>query len=185
MSIDFGSLFEPSTAIKPCYHCKFVHNVPTALQRKYNWRVIMGRKILGGILGYVVMFVVVFTTFTIAYLAMGSDTAFLPGTYEVSMTWILVSSILGLVAAVVGGYVAGRVGGKGAVKVTAGIVLVLGLLLAIATALFSKPTEIRPADVPNMEAMSKAQTPVWVAFLNPVIGIVGVLIGGSLRKSFD
>ena len=145
----------------------------------------MGRKILGGIIGYVVMFVVIFTTFTLAYLAMGADTAFLPGSYDVSMTWILISTILGFVAAIAGGYVAALIGGKGAAKIAAGIVLVLGLLLAIVTAVSPKPTDTRAADVPNMEAMQWARTPVWVAFLNPLVGVIGALVGGSLRKNYD
>lgn len=143
----------------------------------------MGRNILGAILGYVVMFVFIFATFSAAYLAMGADMAFTPGGYDVSMTWIGISAILGFIGAIVAGYVAKLIGkSAGAVKILAGIVLVLGILMAIMIAVSPKPSEARSADTPNMEAMSKAQTPLWVAAINPIIGFAGVLIGGSLRK---
>jgi hypothetical protein len=143
----------------------------------------MLRSILGAIAGYVVMFFFIFLTFSAAYLAMGANTAFSPGGYDVSMTWILVSTVLGFIAAVVAGYVAAAIGKSGtAVKILAGIVLVLGLVTAIFVAISPKPTEARTADTPNMEAMSKAQTPLWIAVLNPIIGVAGVLLGGSLRK---
>ncbi|HMJ25582.1 MAG TPA: hypothetical protein VK475_07125, partial [Pyrinomonadaceae bacterium] len=68
--------------------------------------------------------------------------------------------------------------------VLAAVVLVLGLALAAAsTALRPADThEVRTGNVPNMEAMSKARHPAWVIFLGPVIGAVGVLIGGKLKR---
>ena len=146
----------------------------------------MLRSILGAIAGYVLLFIVTFATFTIAYLVMGAETAFSPGGYDVSITWIAVSTVLGFIAAVVGGYVASIVGRGGtAVKILAGIILVLGLMMAAMVAVSPRPTEERAADTPNMEAMAKAQTPLWIAILNPLIGIAGVLVGGSLHRPRD
>lgn len=142
----------------------------------------MLKKILGAIAGYIATFIFIFATFSGAYLAMGADTAFTPGKYDVSMTWIIVSTILGFVGAVIGGYVASVIGGSGAVKIMAGIVLVLGILTIVMVALSPAMIDVRTADVPNLEAMSKAQTPLWLAVLNPIIGIVGVLVGGRFRK---
>lgn len=144
----------------------------------------MLRSILGGIAGYIAMFVFIFATFSITYLAMGTDRAFNPGSYQVSTLWIGVSSVLGLVGAIVGGYVASLVGkGFTAVKVVVGIVLVMGILTIAMVAITPAPTDVRTADVPNMEAMAKAQTPLWVAILNPIIGVVGSIVGGRLRSS--
>jgi hypothetical protein len=143
----------------------------------------MLRNILGAIAGYVVMFIFIFLTFSAAYLAMGADTAFAAGGYDVTMTWILVSTVLGFIGAVIAGYVAAAIGKSGtAVKILAGIVLVLGLLTAVMVAVSPKPTDARTAATPNMEAMTKAQTPLWVAILNPLIGIAGVMVGGGMRK---
>jgi hypothetical protein len=143
----------------------------------------MLRSILGGIAGYVVMFILIFVMFTALYLALGADRAFTPGTYQVSVLWIAVSTVLGTIAAIAGGYMAALVGkGMTAVKVLAGIILVMGLITVAMVAMTPAPTDARTADVPNVEAMTKAQTPVWIAILNPIIGIVGAMIGGRMRR---
>lgn len=144
----------------------------------------MIRKIIGVVVGYVVMFICMFLLFTAAYLAMGADRAFEPRTYLPSMLWTLVTFILGFVAAVIGGFVAAAIGKGGATtKILAGVVLVIGMAAAIACLVMERPNEVRTGDVPNMEAMMKAQEPVWVAFVNPFIGVIGVLVGGRLRKN--
>lgn len=141
----------------------------------------MVRKILGGIAAYIVLFILIFAAFTCAYLVLGADKAFQPGTYDVSMIWIGISLTLGFVCAVIAGYVAAVIGSKGAVKVLAGIVLVMGILTIMAVAFSPKPGARTPS-VSNMEAMMQAQQPLWLCVVNPIIGIVGVMVGGGLRK---
>jgi hypothetical protein len=41
----------------------------------------------------------------------------------------------------------------------------------------------RTADVPNMVAMSKAQTPLWAVLIQMLVGIAGALVGAGLRKN--
>src|SRR5687768_8774995 len=143
----------------------------------------MGRNIIGGIVGYVVLFIVMFATCSTAYLVVGTDNGFAPGNYNVTMTWILVSSVFAFLAAVVGGYVAAIIGrGAGAAKILAGIILVMGLLSIVIVAASTRSAEARTADTPNMEAMTKAQTPLWAAGLSTLIGIAGAIVGGNLRK---
>jgi hypothetical protein len=141
----------------------------------------MARSIIGVIVGYLVMFVFVFVTFTIVYLAMGADRAFRPGSYETSTLWLAVSFILGTIAAVLGGVFCRLIArNMMAVYVLAGIVLVLGILFAIPS-LTSEPAEsTRTAEVANLEAMQSARTPLIPAVLNPVIGALGAIIGGLL-----
>ncbi len=144
----------------------------------------MARKILGVIVGYVVMALLVFLTFSVAYLAMGANHAFKPGTYNVSLRWTALSFVLSLIAAIVGGYTCALIArSTRAAQVLAGIVLVLGIIIAI-PALTGSDTRpnTRPADVPNMQAMQSARTPGWVAILNPIVGVVGVLVGASIRQ---
>ena len=144
----------------------------------------MARKILGVIVGYVVMALLVFLTFSVAYLAMGANHAFKPGTYNVSLRWIALSFVLGLIAAIVGGYTCALIArSTGAAQVFAGVVVVLGILFAIPvlTGSDTRPNT-RPAEVPNMQAMQNARTPAWVALLNPIVGAVGVLVGASIRQ---
>ena len=46
----------------------------------------MIRTILGVIIGYLVMVVIVFCTFTASYLLLGADRTFQPGSYEVTVS---------------------------------------------------------------------------------------------------
>ena len=147
----------------------------------------MVRAILGVIIGYVVTALLVFGFFTLAYLAMGADMAFKPGTYDLSLRWIIVSFVVNAIAAVIGGFVCASISrSTRATQVFAGIVLVLGILLAIP---ILRGTDIRPnvrsGAVSNMKAMQAARTPGWVALLNPVVGAVGILVGAGLKKTRD
>jgi hypothetical protein len=148
----------------------------------------MWRVIAAVVIGYLALALLVFASFSGAYLLMGADRAFRPGSYQVSAAWVATSILLGLAAAVVGGWVAARIAGNNRRAVTglAGLVLVLGLLMAIPVLTQSAGTNsVRTGDVPNMRAMQAAQQPAWVALLNPVIGVIGVLLGGrlSVRRS--
>jgi hypothetical protein len=146
----------------------------------------MIRNIGGVILGYIVMALLIFLTFSAAYLLMGANSAFKSGTYEVSGFWVAVSFALGLIAAVVGGYVCASVArGSRAPLALAVLVLVVGLLAAIPelrAANDGGALAARPNEVSNMEAMQNAVQPIWIALLNPFVGAAGVLIGARLRR---
>jgi amino acid transporter len=144
----------------------------------------MLRKVAGVIVGYVVMACLVFLTFSVAYLALGTDQAFKPGSYNISLRWIAVSLVLGVIAAIVGGYTCALIArSTRAAQVLAGIVVLLGLLIAIPALTGNDPRpSTRPRDVPNIQAMQNARTPKWFALLNPIVGAVGVLIGAGLRQ---
>ncbi|MFG0252004.1 MAG: hypothetical protein ACF8NJ_03930, partial [Phycisphaerales bacterium JB038] len=111
----------------------------------------MLRAIAAVIVGYVTLALWVMLTFSIAFLVLGKEFAFQEGSTQVTFGWILVSIVLGLIGAVIGGLVAGLIGAnprRTPVKVLAGLVLVLGLLLAVAQ-LFAPaegPVEAREPD---------------------------------------
>ena len=145
----------------------------------------MVRGILGVVAGYVAMALLIFLMFSIAYLAMGANRAFNPGSFDPTLFWIVISFFLSFVAALVGGYTCAAIArSKRAAQVLAGLVLVLGIIVAI-PALTSGDTRPnnRTGDVPNIEAMQKARTPGWVALMNPLIGAVGVMVGAGLRQA--
>lgn len=145
----------------------------------------MVRTIVGVIVGYVVMALLVFLAFSLAYLAMGANSAFKPGSFDPSLRWVVISFFLAFIAALVGGYTCAMIAKtKRAAQVLAGIVVVLGVLVAI-PALTSTDTRpnVRMGDVPNMEAMQKARTPGWVVLMNPLIGAVGVIVGAGLQRA--
>ncbi len=144
----------------------------------------MGRSILAVILGYVVMFLVVFLTFSGAYLAMGTEGAFQPGTYEPSTLWLVVSFVLAFIAAMAGGCTCIWIAKKMTpAYALAGLAMVLGLAMAGAMMMEPPGTRltVRSGDVPNMEAMQNARTPLWVALVNPFLGAAGVLLGARLK----
>ncbi|MHC5002893.1 MAG: hypothetical protein ACYTJ0_07195 [Planctomycetota bacterium] len=143
----------------------------------------MLRAILGVIAGYLVMMIVVFVTFTVAYLVMGTEKAFQPESFDASMLWIVTSIVLGAIAAVLGGLTCAAVarGGR-APLVLAGIVLGLGLAMAVPAFLAGdeSPPPARSGELDNFEAMTQAKQPTWLMVVNPIIGCVGVLIGASM-----
>lgn len=144
----------------------------------------MGRLIGGVVAGYLLIFVLVFVSFSLGYLVVGVDGAFQPGTYDVSALWILISFALGFGAAVAGGVVCAAIArtptGPRSLAV---VVLVLGFLLAIPVVLgASEAPAVREASVGALAAMQNARQPVWIALLNPIVGAVGVLLGGGLRR---
>ena len=144
----------------------------------------MGRAIVSVVVGYVAMFATIFLAFSGLYLLLGQDLSFRPDTYEPSVLWTVVSFVLGVGAAVLGGYVCARIARTAEPpKVLAEVVLVIGLLSAVPVLMASStPAVARSGDVGNLEAMTKAKQPAWVALANPFVGLVGVLIGARLRQ---
>lgn len=142
-------------------------------------------RLLGAVVaGYVAMFLAVFLLLTGAYLALGTERAFQPGTYDVTGEWIVVYVLVSVGAAMLGGVVVSRVSAdRRAPLILAGLVLTLGMASAFSAsgeAPDSMPIP-RSADVPNMQAMMQAKSPTWALYLTPLIGAVGVLVGARRR----
>ncbi len=147
----------------------------------------MGRAIASVVGGYVVMALIVFGTFTVAYLLMGADRAYQPGTYNVSLLWILVSIVLSAVAAVAGGRIAVAIAGSDVPpKILAALVLVLGLVMAYADAgRMAAQVNVRDTPPSFMDAAQASRQPAWLLYLNPLIGAAGVLIGAGMGRKKD
>jgi hypothetical protein len=145
----------------------------------------MARSIIGVIVGYIVMFILQVAAFMTIYTIVGPDWSFKPASYQASTRWTVMQFTVILITAIIAGLVCALIarGGK-APMVLAGVILVLGLALgALAISMKpANPNEVRRGNVPNMEAMGKAQHPMWVIFLGPVIGAVGAVIGGKLKR---
>lgn len=62
-------------------------------------------------------------------------------------------------------------------RIIGGVLLGYLVMVAAVMATFSIAWEVG-----NTEAMMKAQQPVAVTILNPVIGAIGVMIGARLRR---
>ena len=147
----------------------------------------MVRVVLGVIVGYLVAAIVSMIGIVVVWSILGASGAFKTGTVEASTPWSIGVLAGGFVAAIVGGLVAAVVGGARAgtaVKALAGLILILGFAMAALQLAAPKP---EPPDKDSatftfMEAGQYARSPNWYNFSLPVIGAIGVLIGGGLRK---
>ncbi len=144
----------------------------------------MGRAILGVIVGYIVMAGVVIGSFAAAWMVFGQGSAYKEGLWEISTTWMIMMFVAGLIAAMIGGAVCAAIAAKGskAATVLAGLVLVFGL--ASAGFMMIEPEEemptVRESDVTMFEATQYSREPMVMLLGNPVIGLIGVLIGARL-----
>jgi predicted lipid-binding transport protein (Tim44 family) len=92
--------------------------------------------------------------------------------------------VIALIGGILGGLICAAISkSKGACMAFAIIVLAVGLIVGIPTAMKEHSAAARSGDVPNLEAMQKAQTPSWVCFLNPVLGAAGVMLGARMKKT--
>lgn len=143
----------------------------------------MLKSIIAVVVSFVVMAIFSFAAFTCAYLVLGVERVFEAESYDVSTIWMVIMIVLSLIGGILGGLICAAISKNMTVcKVFAGIVLVLGLLSAIVTTMKERPDTARSGDVPNFEAMQKAQTPMWLCLVNPVLGAAGVLIGARMKK---
>jgi hypothetical protein len=145
----------------------------------------MARMIVGVIVGYLAMFILVSVAFTVAFVVLGTNYVFKPGSFAASNLWIATAMVINLIVAIIAGVIAVAIAGRGkAAKVLAIVVFGLGLLLSIPTLMVPRTGAVRTTnDVPMFEAMQKAEEPRWVPFALPIVGVMGVLIGGRLKKA--
>lgn len=149
------------------------------------------RPILAIITGYLVMMILVMVTLTVAWTILGPSFAYQPGTTHVTLAWIGLNLPLSLMAAIAGGYVTEWISTSDSfvpVKVLAGILLGVGLIMAVAHLFTDQSAAQQIADSISTEGMnafgasSEAVQPIWYNFLIPFIGAAGVMVGGHLRR---
>ena len=140
------------------------------------------RNVGGAVVGWVVMAGTVFLLFGALWMVLGVDGAFQPQSWEVSAMWLLGSIVVSLLAAVFGGLVCTWVAADDRGLL---MLMVLVVVLGIAIALQDVPSAegVRPLDVGMMEAMNSGQQPKWLAWLNPVLGVVGAFAGSRLVRN--
>ena len=141
------------------------------------------KSVLAVIVGYIVMTITAFALLCLAYLGMGIERVFAPASYVASTLWMANMVTATLIGGIIGGWLCAALSkNKRTCQVFAGIVLALGLLVAILAAMKEHPSAVRSGDVPNFQAMQMARTPAWILFLNPVLGAAGVLLGARMKR---
>ena len=142
----------------------------------------MLKSIVGVIVGYLVMMLVAFAAYTAAYLGLGAERAFEPDTYALSAIWIGLAIVITFIAGLLGGLTCAAISkSRTTGLVFALIVFVLSFVFELPNIMNHTP-KARAGDVANMEAMGKAQPPVWLLFLNPFLGGAAVLMGTRMKK---
>lgn len=142
----------------------------------------MVRAALAVIVGYVAMALLVFATFSLAMLLLGTDRAFRPGTHDPSTLWLVTSFVLSFISAVVGGWICATIAKKSkAPLVFAALILGLGLLLAGYVMMMPDGERSSEGSAITGTSMQSGRQPIWVTVLNPVIAASGILLGARLK----
>ena len=145
----------------------------------------MVRSIIAVIVSYIAMFVLNFLGFVSLYAIVGPSHAFRPRLYLASNRWILMGVAVMFVSGIIAGLICAAIArGRKASLALAGLILVVGLLLAIPAVMKSRANAgmVRVGDVTSMEAMEKATWPIWAPLVFPFVSAVGAVIGGKLKK---
>jgi hypothetical protein len=145
----------------------------------------MVRSIIAVIVSYITMFVLNFLGFVGLYAIVGPSHAFRPRLYLASNRWILMGVAVMFVSGIIAGLICAAIArGRKATLALAGLILVVGLLLAIPAVMKSRANAgmVRVGDVTSMEAMEKASWPVWAPLVFPFVSAMGALVGGKLKK---
>lgn len=141
----------------------------------------MARNILAAIGGYIVMVIIVLLGITVAWMALGPAGAFAGEGPAPSTAWMAGNLVSGFVAALAGGWAASRLGSSAtAVKILLGLVLVLGLITAVTSmGATGNPIDKPVTELSFMEAGAYAVQPAWYNWIIPLVGAIGVWIGGD------
>ena len=146
----------------------------------------MVRSIIAVIVSYITMFLLNFLGFVGLYTVVGPSNAFKPRSFLASNRWIAMSFVIILLSAIIAGLICAAIArGHKATLALAGLILVVGLLMAIPAVAKSKANAgmARVGDVPVLEAKDKAYWPIWAPFTLPFISVVGAVIGARLKRS--
>ncbi len=143
----------------------------------------MLRTIGAAVAGYLSMMLAMFIIFMLSYHLLGEERAFRPGLYDVSMTWAILSMVVTVAASMAAGYIASLISrNMSGPRVLAGLVLLIGIGAAAYMATVELPDMARTGSVDGFGAMQNARNPLWLMFVNPILSVVGVLLGARLRK---
>ena len=147
----------------------------------------MGRNILAVVLGFIAMALIIVIAQFGGYFMMGADRAYKPESFDLSMMYLVLWAVSGLVAAIVGGIICAKVSkhSKGAVISMIVVMFVFSGFQLVGA--LSQP-ELTPAEsvrTPDMDfevimERSRRAMPIWIVFANPIIGTIGIIAGATL-----
>lgn len=145
----------------------------------------MVRSIIAVIVSYISMFVLNLLGFVGLYAVVGPGQAFKPRLYLASNRWIAMAFAVMFVSGIIAGLLCVAIArGRKSTLALAGLILVVGLLLAIPAIRKHKANAgmVRVGDVSTQQAMERASWPIWAPFAFPFVSAIGALVGGKLKK---
>ncbi len=142
----------------------------------------MLKTILGVIVGYVVFSISLFVLFSGLYLILGADKSFMPGNFDLTLSWILPSIVVFFVAAALASTVCAVIAKDPKSGLYMGAtIFVIGIIMAAMQIAQDPGITLRStSDVGLLDAMNQAHGPVWSFFINPIAGFIGAVSGGNL-----
>jgi len=114
---------------------------------------------------------------------LGPDRLFQPGLWTGSTLFAIAAPAITVITRLFGGWMCAKVAGRGrknSVLTLAGIVLVLGLVMAYITIQKPEPTAPRAPGATIDQFFDNGREPTWLALFNPIAGAGAVLIGGFM-----
>jgi len=136
------------------------------------------RGVLAIVAGYLVMAAIVALATMAAFVVIGADRVFHAGTFHPSALWLVTCFSFSFIAAILGGIVCARIGGRDTGTLLGVLVFVLGIAMLAPTVRHPDAGPVlRPANVSARDAMIRARQPLWATLAFPIIGAVGTLIG--------
>ncbi len=146
----------------------------------------MLRAILGVIVGFFVIMGVVDGAIAASWLIFGIDILYNEGVWNVTVVWMILSIVIYLAAGLISGTVCEAIASKGtrAAIVLAGVVLIAGILYAKSQKKTSEAQNqtSRQAGATRYDAMQYAIIPNLSRFGNPVLAVIGVLVGAEIIR---
>ena len=131
--------------------------------------------------GSMLMVVVLFATPTAAYLGLGTERFFLPGSFAVTPLQMVMFCFLQCDAGLVTGPVMSKqTGDRRVPRIVAGMTSTFGMLMAL-PAIRGTVRDAVPRDgsLAAMQAMLQAQTPVRIQSIAPALAALGVSAGAT------
>lgn len=140
------------------------------------------KNLLAVIIGYLGIALIIMVSFSIAYMILGAEGSYQSNSWNVSTTWIILSIGLGFVSAWIGGKICISIARNHvAPKYLVALILMFGIL-SIMNADHESIDTVRSISPSIMEAMNNSIQPLWLSYLNPGLGVLGVIIGSGLLR---
>ena len=144
----------------------------------------MLNNILAVVFGYLATIVVVFVGLAIAYAIMGADGAYQPGTFEVTMPWIIAMFVVNIAAAITGGIVCAKASNHSKRTVQSFMFFIVIMGLGYAFSILNAPEDatlsVREPNIKMGDAIKNSKKPAWILFTDPAVGALGIMLGAML-----